>query len=142
MDLDTLTLFHMGKKRLDWAAQREQVLATNVANADTPDFRPSDLRPLDFKRLVREQASAALIAQNARAVETHPAHNPGTIPERGPFRADTVRKAYEESPSGNAVVLEDQTPKIAESRGQYELATTLLQKNLRLLRAAIGKNGG
>ena len=142
MDLNTLTLFHIAKKRLDWAAQREQVLATNVANADTPNFRPSDLRPLDFKRLVREQASAALIAKNARAVETHPTYNPGTIPERGPFRSDTVRKAYEESLRGNAVVLEDQALKISESKGQYELVASLLQKNLRLLRVAIGKNGG
>ena len=78
----------------------------------------------------------------APAVETHPDHTPGTIPERGPFLVDKVRKAYGESPGGNAVVLEDQTLKIAESRSQYELAATLLQKNLRMLRVAIGKNGG
>src|SRR4051812_39241015 len=34
MDLDKLTLFKMALTKMDWASQRQKVLAQNVANAD------------------------------------------------------------------------------------------------------------
>ncbi|KAF0136087.1 MAG: flagellar basal-body rod protein FlgB [Rhodospirillaceae bacterium] len=81
MDLTNLTLFNMAKRHIDWMAQREQVLATNVANADTPDFQPSDVRPLDFQKLLRAQAPMAAIARNGpgrrNASRPHPRHHSG-----------------------------------------------------------------
>lgn len=139
MDLNNLTLFDMAKQRMDWLAQREKVVATNIANADTPEFRPSDLQPLDFKQVLRDESRKV---QNVGVLRTDPAHLPGTIPERGPFLVEDVRRAYEVSPDGNAVVLEDQAQKLAEARGQYDLTTGLFQKYVRMLRTALGRGAG
>ncbi len=52
MELDKIALFGLVKKRLAWLAQRQEVLAKNIANADTPGYKPRDLKAFDFKQLV------------------------------------------------------------------------------------------
>ncbi len=42
-------LFDLLSTRQRWLAQREAVLTRNVANADTPSFRPQDLKPQSFE---------------------------------------------------------------------------------------------
>ncbi len=39
MDLNKVSLFGMMKQRLAWLGQRQEVLAQNIANADTPGYR-------------------------------------------------------------------------------------------------------
>jgi flagellar basal body rod protein FlgB/type III secretion system FlhB-like substrate exporter len=50
-------IFSMLRTGLEWAQLRQRVLAENVANADTPQFRPRDLAPLtfDFKIVAHRQ---------------------------------------------------------------------------------------
>ena len=40
----------MLRTRMQWHQERQRLLAENVANADTPNYRPRDLAPLDFDR--------------------------------------------------------------------------------------------
>ncbi|MGI9490897.1 MAG: flagellar basal body rod protein FlgB, partial [Geminicoccaceae bacterium] len=42
---------------MGWLSQRQAVLAQNIANADTPNFRPKDLNAKDFLRLAQGVAS-------------------------------------------------------------------------------------
>ena len=46
-------LFDLISARAGWLAQRQAVLGQNVANADTPGFRPLDLAPASFERLLQ-----------------------------------------------------------------------------------------
>lgn len=138
MDLSNLTIFRLAKKRLDWSAQREQVLAANIANANSPGYRAKDIESFDFKTLMRQEARKA---NEVKPMLTHPMHSRGTIPERGPYQVAGERKAFEVAPDGNTVVLEDQAMKMADAKGQYDLAINLFHKNLQLLRMAIGKRG-
>ncbi len=129
-----LTLLQMAKKTMDWAARRQEVLAENVANADTPQFRPSDIKALDFKReLTGTQPSA-------RPVVTNPLHVAG-VPYAKEPDIKRIRQPYESEPDGNSVVLEEQMQKVGETRQNYELATTLFAKNIKMLRTALGKGG-
>ena len=43
MDLSQSPLFSMLTRRLQWLGQRQQVLAQNIANSDTPGFKPRDV---------------------------------------------------------------------------------------------------
>ncbi|MEO5375553.1 MAG: flagellar basal body rod protein FlgB [Alphaproteobacteria bacterium] len=138
MDLNKLTFFNLAKTKLNWLAQRQSVLAQNLANADTPGYRANDVRPIDFKQEMRAQMT---VARQTKATLTHADHMKGTIPERGPFLVEADQRAYETKPDGNSVVLEDQMFKVSEVGGQYTLATNLFQKNIRLLKLALGKNG-
>ena len=45
MTLDDIPLFATLRSRLGYLADRQQVIAQNVANTDTPGFTPSDLKP-------------------------------------------------------------------------------------------------
>ena len=47
-------LFRFSQDALTLRAYRQQVLASNIANADTPGYRPRDLTPLDFGRQVQQ----------------------------------------------------------------------------------------
>ena len=135
MDLDNLTFFRMVKARMTWAAERQRVLAQNVANADTPHYQPLDVKDLDFKAM----AQATQKSSQVKALMTDPAHLPGTLPDPGTFRADKVRRAYETSPDGNGVVLEDQMMKMNDTKGSYDTALALYQKQLKMIRFALGR---
>src|SRR5277367_3695919 len=39
-----IDLFNLAEQRLAWADRRQAVLAHNVANANTPGYKPHDLR--------------------------------------------------------------------------------------------------
>ncbi len=51
MSLTQAPLFKLISARMSWLAQRQVVLGQNLANADTPNYRPKDLREADFARL-------------------------------------------------------------------------------------------
>lgn len=136
MDLQSLKLFKMATAKMDWAAQRQKVLAQNVSNADTPDYKPKDLKALNFKNVLRDEIAPVNVAR------TNPGHLKGTIPEQDPYRSRTLMKSFEESPDGNEVVLEEQMQKVGDTKGQYNTAVQLMQSNLRMLKMALGKGGG
>lgn len=124
MDLDKLTLFGLVKGRMGWLSKRQEVLAHNVANSDTPEYKPRDLKPFDFKEIMRRQKAADVMGMSGRA----PGH--ATHENRTP---------YETAPAGNAVVLEEQMGKIGETQLQYQLTNELYRKHIGMIKIALGK---
>ena len=94
MDFGDNTVLGEFKKRLAWLGQRQQVLAQNIANADTPGYQPRDIEP--FRDLLgRETRPLALNATSAR-------HLVASDREAGPYAERPTRKSYETAPAGNA----------------------------------------
>ena len=54
MAISDLPIFSMLRTRMNWHQERQRLLAENVANADTPGYRPRDLAPLNFGRQVQQ----------------------------------------------------------------------------------------
>ena len=48
MPISEIPIFSMLRTKMQWHQERQRVLAENVSNADTPNFRPRDLAPLKF----------------------------------------------------------------------------------------------
>jgi flagellar basal-body rod protein FlgB len=136
MDLSNLKLFKMAMTRMDWAAQRQKVLSQNIANADTPDYRPKDIKQVNFKDVLRGTSVAPV-----PVARTNVNHLKGTIPEQEAFRANGQGKTYEESPDGNQVVIEEQMQKVGDTRSDYNTAVTLMQAHMKMLSIAIKGNG-
>jgi flagellar basal-body rod protein FlgB len=132
MDLGRIPLFAALTKRMGWLAERQSVLAQNVANADTPGYAARDLRPADFGALV-----AGGKAPLALAV-TQPAHL-APKSEGGAF--GVVTTGGERSLNGNAVSLEQEMMKVSQTASDYSLMTSLYRKHLSLLKSAIGHGG-
>jgi flagellar basal-body rod protein FlgB len=131
MDFEEIPVLSTAKRRLDWLTRRQEVLAHNVANADTPGYRPKDLPALTFRSLVRPVPPVGLAA-------TQPNHLAGTRPpDTGPAARDD-RRTFETAPAGNAVVLEEQMAKVNETRLAHSLTTQIYRKQLGMLRTAVG----
>ena len=50
MAISDIPILSMLRTRMQWNQARQQVLAENVANADTPNYQAKDLAPPDFRR--------------------------------------------------------------------------------------------
>ncbi len=137
MDLNDLKLFKLATTRMDWAAQRQKVLSQNIANADTPNYRPKDLKPVNFKDELHGSMVAAV-----PVARTNPNHLKGTIPEQERFRAPGQPKTFEEAPDGNQVVVEEQMQKVGDTRSEYNTAVTLMQAQMKMLRIALKGSAG
>jgi flagellar basal-body rod protein FlgB len=133
MDLNKITLFTAMKKRLSWLNQRQAVLSQNIANADTPNYKPRDLKPLDFKKELRGNTFDVKVAA------TDPRHITSGGRDGGPNMVERERRPYETAPAGNAVVLEEQVLKVSDTLLSHRLTTELYKKHLNILRAAIGR---
>ena len=134
-DLDGLTLFTAVKKRLSWLGQRQEVLAQNIANANTPEYRPSDLRAFEFREVVRREQLQINMSQ------TGGNHLEGSRRTIRDFHEDHYTKPFETSPDGNAVVLEEQMAKVNETSINHRFTTEVYKKHLGMLRMALGRGG-
>jgi flagellar basal-body rod protein FlgB len=128
-------LFELISARTRWLAQREAVLTRNVANADTPDYRPLDLKPASFRDLLARRASAG--AGGVELARTQPAHAAGAPARQAEARARRDQP-FEVAPAGNAVVLDQQLGHLAETQLSFELATSLYRRQVGLLKTALG----
>jgi flagellar basal-body rod protein FlgB len=126
-----LPLFSMLRTRMQWHQERQRLLAENVANADTPNFRPRDLAPLQFDRMRPMLTSVALD-------RTENGHIAASSVGSGRFQAARFG-GYEVRPTGNAINLEDEMIKVAANQMDYQAATTLYTRSINLIKTAIGK---
>jgi flagellar basal-body rod protein FlgB len=136
MDLTHLPLIGLATKRMSWLARRQEVLAQNVANADTPGYVPTDLKAQRFRRMLTPEAPHVTMVRASEGESLA-----GTVPLKK-FRDAKERDPYEEAPSGNAVVLEEQLVKVNQTQTDYSLASTIYRKQIALLKMAIGRSSG
>jgi flagellar basal-body rod protein FlgB len=143
MDLNGIPLFSLLRNKLGYLSERQKVIAQNVANASTPGFTPSDLKPFERQPGLDPHASARILAQPAQTdsgismgspVTGHTAALPSYVSFSAPDSETTL--------NGNQVVLEEQMLKMSESRSDYDAAIGFYQKSLGLLHLAIRRPGG
>lgn len=133
MAITDIPIFSMLRTRLDWAQTRQRMLAENVANSDTPNYRARDLAPLKFPE--PSQIAAATVS-NVNLARTEGGHF-GLI---GGNRQFSESKAgYDVRPTGNAVNLEEEMMKVAANQMDYQAASALYTRSLGLIKTAIGK---
>jgi flagellar basal-body rod protein FlgB len=96
-------LFELASHRTQWLSTRQQLIAGNVANANTPQFRAQDLKPF----------SAVLDQTQFTMATTNPAHiTPPDIELAAERQTDS--DATDPTISGNSVNLQDEMMKLGE----------------------------
>ena len=129
-------LFNVMTRRMAWLGQRQQVLAQNIANADTPNYVPFDLKDGQFAKLLAPRLQPVQLAA------TQPGHIAKAPPAGGDvYRSKEQDEVYETSPSGNAVNLEEQLVKVQETQMDYQTMTNLYRKHMNMIRTALGRGG-
>jgi len=133
MDLNKLPLFAALTRKMQWLNERQRVIAQNIANIDTPGYTSHELKPLSFSELIGGSGAGKLAP-----VATAPAHLQGTIPVKA-FREQKQQHVFESSPTGNAVVVEDEMVKLAETQIDYNTTANLYKKQIDMLKLVLGK---
>lgn len=113
--------YQVARQLLDAAALRQEAIAANIANADTPGYRRLDLAPgfaEQLKSLVDtgELSRAGESLQPKLAEDTH---------------ARTVR------PDGNTVELEHELLAMNRNAVEYQFLTEVVSRNIKQLKMAI-----
>jgi flagellar basal-body rod protein FlgB len=129
VDLNSIELFQTAHKRMKWLASRQQVISENIANSDTPGYLAKEVD--DFDRYMDNARTTGIRTTNPKHISG------GRVGEIG-TRVDD--EAWEVSPNGNSVSVEQQSIKAAEVSNQYGMVTNLYKKSLNLL--AIASSGG
>ena len=133
------------QQRLSYLSQRQTVLAQNVANANTPGYKPKDLEPFSFAAALRETKPAQSQLSSATLAVTNSAHIQAAAASAAPAGtqfATKKMKAYEVVPSGNAVTLEQQMSQVSQTAIEYNAFTGIMGRVRGWLRMALGKSSG
>ena len=118
--------FGIHEKALNLRSQRLEVIAKNIANADTPHFKAQDI---DFKRALSEAHSSQ------RLNTTHSQHIAESAPGSANFNVYTV--PFSNSMDGNTVELNVEQAKYGKAAAQYQATLRFLEGNISGIRKAL-----
>jgi flagellar basal-body rod protein FlgB len=121
------------RTKMQWHQERQRVLSENVANSDTPNFRPRDLVEPKFDSTGAVTGMMGPLAM-LRTSATHIASS-----SAGGSFDQNQKVGFQTRPAGNSVSLEEEMTKVAANQMDYAAATSLYSKSLHLLKTAIGK---
>lgn len=116
-------------------AQRQRVIAQNVANSETPGFKSQEVEAPDFSSLLTHKGVPHVVRPRVQVTSGMVAL--GVPPtENGRVVADS--NVSETKPDGNNVTLEDQLLKMGQVQTDFQTMTDLYRKQMGLIQAAIG----
>lgn len=135
MAINDLPILSALRTKMQWHQERQRVLAENVSNANTPNFKPSDLVEPKFDSKGSNVGGTMGSLAMMRTSATHL----GAVGGAPSFRGDGGISGFLTKPAGNAVNLEDQMLKVSANQMDYAAATSLYTRSLGMLKTAIGK---
>lgn len=127
--LDDALGFHQAA--LDLRAYRQQLLAGNIANADTPNFKARDI---DFSSAL--QGALSTRSGNTGLMRTSPRHLGST--NENPAGAQVLyRTVRQPSIDGNTVDMDVERTQFADNAIHYEASLTFISGQIKTMLAAI-----
>ncbi|ENN84068.1 putative flagellar basal-body rod protein [Rhizobium freirei PRF 81] len=128
--MQPIQLFDLASRQAEWLQARQEVVAGNIANANTPKYRAKDVTPFQ----------AVLDNQNVAMARTNPAHLSGNdFSSSGNINVQeaSLNQEIGVQESGNTVGLEDELSKSGEIKRQYSLNTALVSSFHRMMLMAV-----
>lgn len=116
-----VSMMEQMERFLGVTSRRQTVLASNMANVDTPGYRTEDV---DFGKEMQRAMAAPAGSAAATAVQVHAV--PGLL----------------ERPDGNNVDMDREGMLLAETQLSYQMGTQLLKQRFHQLLSAINSGGG
>ena len=132
MEISGTNLFQALAAKMRWHQARQSVLAENVANADTPGYTERDLKPFSYGDS-GPKSVAMMTVSSSSPMSFHIASGGGDA------GFDSAADGTEVTPSGNSVTVEDEMMKVSSNDMDYQTATALYTRSIRLIRLALGK---
>jgi flagellar basal-body rod protein FlgB len=111
---------------MDDRVTRNKLIASNVANLDTPGYKAKDVK---FERILADNMDEITMK---RTHVKHMDNGSGTIRQN-----EIVENPNPGRPDGNNVNVDEEMLKLSENNIQYNVAVTLIAKKLQHIKTAI-----
>jgi len=118
-------------------SDRQNVIAQNIANSETPGYKARELSEPSFAGLVN---SGGIGVVRPQVQLTEAMKGLGAIQ---PIGAGVVfdKDISETKPDGNNVTLEDQLLKMGQIQADFTAMTSLYRKQISMMKTALGRGG-
>ncbi|WP_028092546.1 flagellar basal body protein [Pseudodonghicola xiamenensis] len=105
MNFESLNLFQLASRRLQWLSDKQRAVSENIANADVAGYRLREVQSFDS---YLDAAGFSPISPEAEVSQ--------------------VEAGWGSTISGNTVVMEEQVLEATNTQSQYRLASNLYRK--------------
>jgi flagellar basal-body rod protein FlgB len=129
---DRLDIFQLSGGMARHASIRQNVIARNIANADTPGYKTRDVAP--FATTITNPLLTGSFAQRGSRV----GHFRDAGQASNPQSAVAIGKGSA-SPNGNSVSLETEMVKSAQVRNDHQMAISVYKSTMQILRTSLGR---
>jgi flagellar basal-body rod protein FlgB len=120
---------------LNLRAQRQQLIASNIANADTPNYKARDF---DFTSALQGAISRSANATSpAELVKTTNAHLSGTATQSVGGAPLQYRNIQQGNVDGNTVEMDTERNQFTDNAIRYEAGLTLISAQIKSMLAAL-----
>ncbi len=132
MDLNNVSVFNLANKNLQYLAERQRVLAENIANANTPGYLPKDVKKPDFAEDFKSKLALNTTNSNHMAV----------MPRKQNLVVYTPKIDEPLTIDGNGVVIEEQLNEAHKTSSEYGRVLAIYSKYRDMIKVANTKING
>ncbi|AZY49067.1 flagellar basal body rod protein FlgB [Bordetella avium] len=127
--------FRFFQQAISLRAQRQEVLSSNIANADTPNYKARDF---DFKTAMQNALDGRMQLPDTQLHLTSARHIPAKAVSSGPAELQ-YRLPYQASLDGNTVDMDIERVQFADNTLHYQSSLQMLSGRIRTLQSAISE---
>jgi flagellar basal-body rod protein FlgB len=120
------------EQALELRSQRAEILASNLVNADTPNYKARDI---DFRAALQTQMTKPV--GSVRVAATHDRHIGAANPSLHPGADLMYRMPYQPSLDGNTVEEQEELARFAKNSMDFQASFQLLNGKFKGLKSAI-----
>ena len=140
MSIQISRTHHLISEALDYRAMRQDMIASNIANADTPFYRPRDVR---FEDMLAQKKAEAL-SQKGTSLELAQTSSAHLTPqeEKSSMKATTFfRDGHMARNDGNSVDLDVETTEMSKNSMMFNALISANKKEARIFKSVIEASG-
>jgi len=126
--MQPIQLFELASRQAQWLTVRQNVVAGNIANANTPHYKAKDVKP--FESVLQNTGIQMAATNKAHFTESLEASQ---VAEVGMLDGVQVQQ------SGNSVAIEQEMMKTGEIKRDYELSAGLVKAFHRMMLMTVRK---
>ncbi|MFZ2161827.1 MAG: flagellar basal body rod protein FlgB [Sideroxyarcus sp.] len=123
-------MFRLHQTALNLRAARQELIASNIANADTPNYKAKDI---DFANALQ----GALTGSGGKLTATAPGHLAGAAGESVMGAPVMYRKPLQPSADGNTVDMDVERAQFADNALRYEASVRFVSDKAKEVLAAL-----
>ncbi|ASY61719.1 Flagellar basal-body rod protein FlgB [Sinorhizobium sojae CCBAU 05684] len=126
--MEPIQLFELASRQAQWLTVRQNVVAGNIANANTPHYKARDVLPFE----------SVLQSTGLQMAATHPSHFTESLEAAQVTEVSSIDDV-EVQQSGNTVALEEELMKSGAIKRDHELNSGLVKSFHRMMLMTVRK---